>query len=347
MTSFHAEFELDLLRSKGSAVRGSRYARTRERGATLLDTVIGAAFCFILLSFGAVTLSASIGKAASATCASNQRVAQVLASSYATDHADTLPVAGLFQGFGDFGENARFEDLPAELRFSQQFWTWGEGDGGRRMLPYSLALAKGAGFAFDDASRAGVLEAAGLTEQSSRGRPSIMDIFRCPSDSTWALGDLGSAGSTLAYSGEAAWQAPPHIPVMSSYVLNEQLLGSDGTGQFQGRLDRNRYPSEQVLIVDGDGRNAWGDNFQVMFVADEIRDGSGNRDITGNPDVYTVQEYYTLVENHPNGSRDRPNQFELSRHDGTLNAGYMDGSVVSVPNTAAGRDELVLLRTER
>ncbi|MEL6311634.1 MAG: hypothetical protein AAFQ17_04575 [Pseudomonadota bacterium] len=267
----------------------------------------------------------------------------MLAASYATDHSETLPVAGLFLGYGDFGEGAGFENLSPSLRLHQQYWTWGEGDGQRRIMPFSLALAWHGGFDFDRDSRAGMLAASGLGDPRD-ARPSFMEAFRCPGDTTWAIGDVSQAGATLAYGGGSRWRDGPHIPEMSSYALSEQLLGDSRSSQFEGRVDRNVFPSEHVLLIDGDGRNAWGDSFQTMFVADEVRAGTESRDFTGDPSVFTVQEYYTFVDSHPDGDPNRPSQFELDRHGGALNAGSIDGAVRSVANTPSGRDELALLR---
>src|SRR5690606_36273245 len=145
------------------------------------------------------------------------------------------------------------------------------------------------------------------------------------------------------------WAQHPRVPEMTSYVFSEYLLGSPGRGRLSGRVSLNPHPSELMLIMDGDPRNAYGgDGLLTVWEHQDYHSWPAAQQYFDDDDWFSVGEYYAWnLGDGVMGSlatNGRPSQWEMPRHGKSVNAGFTDGHVESTSQTIEGMRDIYLSR---
>lgn len=295
-------------------------------GFTLVELLVVISIITVLITILLPALAGARAAARTTQCLATARGLSQLTTSFATDRKGQAPLAG------------RLADFPAS-RFTRQYLPpallyYDEAGSGsaERPLPFFAQLAAHQGIEFDTSSIGSMRNQLGGSVCATANQ--FGKFTRCPDDSTFEIGNAEHLGITLG-PGDSTWTVQTGLGEMSSYMLNEWVLGQEGNDRFRGKIENVRFPAEVFLLADGEPRSLespQGQNYQLVW-SDASVPGFSLSDYNDHNQGYTVPEpssgfFYqfgytvsTMTSEITGGPR----------HRGAVNAAFVDGHASTVP----------------
>jgi prepilin-type N-terminal cleavage/methylation domain-containing protein/prepilin-type processing-associated H-X9-DG protein len=288
--------------------------RRAQRGFTLVELLVVVAIIALLLAILLPALGKARVVAKRVVCGSNQRQVGIAAATHASERKDRFPLAGLQWGVPSYTPEGLYDK-------GEEIWTYYTDSGVRRVQPMVAQLGQFMDLKFRDDSRAHM-------EEDINGR-AVEKYFHDPAEQEIQGGNIRLG----RYDG---WRDTIR-PEPSSYAFSEGILGYRGATSHAvvtpdpAALRANiKKHSDTLFAIDAKASTS--SDSLVFFDVDNDGDDHG-----------TFHEYYVVNEEQGNlwGS-----MVDFMRHDGFMNAVFVDGHVETIP-TGGDPDEVPVDRWER
>ena len=321
-----------------------RCTLTRGRAFTLIELLVVIAIIALLIGILLPALGKARGAAQGTKCLSQLRHTLQTTITFGSDHGDQTPIAGQMWAVGPNSFAKSSDNHPSHWRRNLTYW-YNERLREEYPMPFFMALADYNGLDWDKRTRDGMLRAAGTLLNSTNEDSAFLEFYACPSDETFEAGNREYATASLTAGGNTGgwFTSQWHVPEMNSFNFSEYIFGQSGGGGNNDRLEGNtrrlEIPFETMAIVDGEPRQIYGDNLGTVIDLNP-RSFNMNWKDEKDMDVCTLFDYWKVINN------DFPEspQFGYDRHNGTVNAGYLDGHVEGYTLNQAGMSEIVVRR---
>jgi len=280
----------------------------------------------VLISILLPALAAARAASRTTACLATVRSVGQATTSFATDRKGQAPLAGRLADY----PRAMFsrEYLPGDLLYYDE-----SGPGSiERPMPFFATLASYSGAQFDTNSISAMRDCLGAST-SSTGIADLGRFTRCPDDSEFRAGNVGHLGVTLG-PGDNTWTVTAGLGEMSSYMLNEWVLGQEGNDRLRGKLDRVQFPGEVFVAADGvprvleapPGQNyllVWNDSSMPGFSLADYSDQ--NLGYTPDTPSGLCYQFGYIVDSMTGEVTGGP------RHRGAINVNFYDGHSATAP----------------
>ena len=317
--------------------------RRGQMGFTLIELLVVISIIALLIGLLLPALGAAREAGRSATCLSQIHHSLQSTIGYAGERAGQAPIAGQIWNM----TQSRFsrEDPRFPQRWRQLTFWYNERFRRHFPMPFFLSLAEYDGVRWETDSREQMMNAAGTGPNAGTGI--FLSYYRCPSDQTFEPGLQEHAGVSLIPGSNTNnwWTMPSVVPEMSSYMFNEAVLGrspnlQDPNAALQGRIDDVYFPGDTFLLSDGEPRLEFGRN------PPEDADHLLTVWHLPNVDTWSMWDYFRAMRGFVEPF-DTASQFDMKRHGGAMNTGFLDGHAKTVPLSGDAMDETIIWNRRR